>query len=562
MGKASMSLLVTTMLGFLVLCGPAWGSDPNLVAHWKFDETSGTTALDCVGDNNGTVHGATWTTGQVGGALEFDGLDDYVDVGNDPSLKPSLPVTLSAWIKLSGSGKFQRIVSTGEQVPTYYGVWLELLSTPHPSDKVHIGFGDGTGGASQAYRRSKFGASVLDTGRWYHVVGVVRGATDMDVYVDGVNDGGNYDGSGGSLAYSDGHSSIGYDDAPRFHFDGLIDDVRIYDRALSAEEIQELYLEGLSAYERAIIRIEDAAAKKEKVLEAIDKTLEKEEKACDDLEELLESGDYGDLKKGDIVTAKQRIHSAMQRQERSADALEGSIEKLYDALAALGWEPNLVSYWKFDEGSGTIAYDSVGSNHGTLFGDTVWTSSPIDGALSFDGDGDYVDCGNGASINNLTRFSVSLWFKADVIPSSSGDYFVSQRDLSSVVWTFILHGDFSGRVAGAVIADGSNAISTTDFIPNIGEWYHGAMTYDDLGDRKIRIYINGTEQSYLQHWPVSGTMASNPSVHVAIGNRIGGGRDFGGSIDEVMIFNRILSPEEIEQLYQDGLSKPGKGKGK
>jgi len=60
-------------------------------------------------------------------------------------------------------------------------------------------------------------------------------------------------------------------------------------------------------------------------------------------------------------------------------------------------DPNLVGWWKFDEGSGTIAYDSAGSNHGAIYG-AQWIASPIDGALSFDGVNDYVDCGTGPAI--------------------------------------------------------------------------------------------------------------------------------------------------------------------
>lgn len=90
----------------------------------------------------------------------------------------------------------------------------------------------------------------------------------------------------------------------------------------------------------AIIRLEEAIAEKRGVLAEIDAALEKELAAYDALKELLESGDYGDFNKGDIVKAKQRTHSAIQHEEQSKKVLEKSIEKLKDALAALGWEPS------------------------------------------------------------------------------------------------------------------------------------------------------------------------------------------------------------------------------
>ena len=94
-----------------------------------------------------------------------------------------------------------------------------------------------------------------------------------------------------------------------------------------------------SMYEIAIMKIEKAIIEKIKTLEKINAALEKEWAAYEAIEELLESGDYGDLKKGDIVTAMQEIHSAIQHQELSKKALQRSIEKLLYSLSALGYGP-------------------------------------------------------------------------------------------------------------------------------------------------------------------------------------------------------------------------------
>jgi len=89
----------------------------------------------------------------------------------------------------------------------------------------------------------------------------------------------------------------------------------------------------------AIMKIEKAIIEKIKAIERIDTALEQEWTAYDALEELLESGDYGDLKKGDIVTAIQEIHSAIQHQELSKKALQRSLEKLLYSLSTLGYGP-------------------------------------------------------------------------------------------------------------------------------------------------------------------------------------------------------------------------------
>ena len=80
----------------------------------------------------------------------------------------------------------------------------------------------------------------------------------------------------------------------------------------------------------------DAITGKSELLLEIEAALGREQAAYDAVGELLESGDYGELRKGDIVKARQMIHSAIQHEQQSKDFLEQSIEKLYDALEALG----------------------------------------------------------------------------------------------------------------------------------------------------------------------------------------------------------------------------------
>jgi subtilisin family serine protease len=212
------------------------------ISHWTLDEGAGTTAYDSAGDNDGTLYGdANWVDGQVGShALEFDGDGDYVDVGNDSSLKPPLPLTLSAWISFSQNGA--TIVSLDDWSSTYNGVVLDLNAASH----VSVSFGDGYGGGGPSHRRSKTGSAVLNADTWYHAAAVVRDATDMELYVNGVDDGGSYSGSGGSLAYSSGNASIATAHSAGIYFDGKIDDVRVYDRSLSAEEVWLLYQDGLN----------------------------------------------------------------------------------------------------------------------------------------------------------------------------------------------------------------------------------------------------------------------------------------------------------------------------
>jgi len=72
--------------------------EPDFIGWWKFDEGEGNIAYDSAGNNHGTIYGAQWTTGQINGALDFDGVDDYVEIADDDSLTPSSEITISFWI--------------------------------------------------------------------------------------------------------------------------------------------------------------------------------------------------------------------------------------------------------------------------------------------------------------------------------------------------------------------------------------------------------------------------------------------------------------------------------
>jgi alpha-tubulin suppressor-like RCC1 family protein len=208
------------------------------VGNWRLDEGSGTTALDSgtAGITGTLTNSPGYTTGWFGNALNFNGTSSYVSLNNASStnpLKPSLPVTVSAWIKLATSTGIQTIFSSDSFNNPYYGYDMKITSGALSCD-----YGSGTN-AGPAYRRSKNGTTILTAGQWYHVVAVIQSATSMNLYVNGVDDGGSYNGTGGAMVYSSAPSKIGTDTSVNY-FNGVIDDVRVYGRALSATEVQVL----------------------------------------------------------------------------------------------------------------------------------------------------------------------------------------------------------------------------------------------------------------------------------------------------------------------------------
>ena len=126
--------------------------------------------------------------GHLGQALTFNGSTSYVDVGDVLNFS-TLPITVSTWIKIAqNAGNFPAIVTTDAHQAAsdaHSGAYLVL----NADGTISINYGDNTACGSTG-RRTKNGSTALSIGQWYHVVGVIRGATDMSIYINGNDDGG------------------------------------------------------------------------------------------------------------------------------------------------------------------------------------------------------------------------------------------------------------------------------------------------------------------------------------------------------------------------------------
>ena len=198
-------------------------AEVGLVGHWKLDETFGTTAADSSGlGNNGTLTnmaGSEWTTGIVDGALDFDGLNDYVNYTGG-SLNITDEITVSAWVWHDAF-----IISNVER---YVTVVPEIAVIRKDSnDQLH--FYIKTGGTLK-----HLWSDVLTEGQWQHIAGTWDGTTQRLYFngaeIDSQAPGGVLDGTVSSVSLSASGGTL----------NGLLDDVRIYNRALSPEEVAAL----------------------------------------------------------------------------------------------------------------------------------------------------------------------------------------------------------------------------------------------------------------------------------------------------------------------------------
>jgi len=214
--------------------------DANTVALWHFDEGSGTTVSDGGGnDNDGTIHGATWTTGISGSALSYDGVNDYVEVPYSSTFYPQ-NISIELWVNIHG---IQNSVSS---YGSYYTVIISTSTRGTGSYSFYLN--ENRIIDFNIYDVSSYSTittSPLSFNRWYYLVGTYDGST-MSLYLNGsligtkdrtypiVDTGNNLMIGNADHSFANGTSL----DSP---FLGVIDEIRIWNASLNAQEIAEYY---------------------------------------------------------------------------------------------------------------------------------------------------------------------------------------------------------------------------------------------------------------------------------------------------------------------------------
>ncbi len=222
--------------------GPVWSftvrpviakTDPSLVGWWTLDDESSNAAVDHSGwDNYGTVYGSpAWTEGYFGDALTFDGIDDYVDCGDDASLNSVDSVTVAAWTKLGRTGGDRKIGSNQNNATGGYKLGV------FTNDKVE--FEVRTAANQAVLNRAVEGGTVLEADVWYHVAGVYNKGQHIRTYVNGKLD--RELGTSEVAGISTGTFKLGRESySSAYWWLGALDDVRVYNRVLSKEEIAQI----------------------------------------------------------------------------------------------------------------------------------------------------------------------------------------------------------------------------------------------------------------------------------------------------------------------------------
>ena len=211
-------------------------SDLGLVGYWSFDEGSGSIAYDSSSNgNHGTINGASWTSGISGNALMYDGIDDYVLVPDSDSISiGNQDLTISVWIKPLYNNTVNHVILSKVQGAHNKEYWLNF----EPINKIRYGIENWYDDSN--YVTTTTSPVILDS--WQHIA-VTFNADSFatEIYHNGIVQ--NSIGSIDELPQMlDDDLTIGiYGGIMKDGFDGLIDEIRIYNRALNPSEIYELY---------------------------------------------------------------------------------------------------------------------------------------------------------------------------------------------------------------------------------------------------------------------------------------------------------------------------------
>lgn len=224
--------MITILSSGVISQGPPMTvSSTGLAGYWKFDEGSAANAADSSGNaNNGVLtnmnSSADWVAGKLGSALNFDGEDDYISISGSPSLNITNAITVAMWIKPAVSSL------------NFHSGWNFFIYHRNPL-KYEIGYSDVDGPHFKPYNDAGIGFDFsavvpLSAGIWYHVA-MVRTNTILSIYINGMLSASRNDFTGNLRSTSD-ELRIGGDGGSG-GFQGVIDDVRIYSRALTPQEI-------------------------------------------------------------------------------------------------------------------------------------------------------------------------------------------------------------------------------------------------------------------------------------------------------------------------------------
>jgi len=545
--------------------GPSAYSDAVLaddpVGYWRLGEPSGTTANDSAGDNAGTYQGSAQLgvdslvpADPVNAAVQLDGVNDRVGIENAPELTPTGQVSVEAWIK-------------PDQVPSsgFRGIVVKPETFALQLNNGRLEF---TVVQNGVRRRAQAPPGTVVAGQTYHVVGTYDGA-HVRLYLNGAP-AASLPLTGGIGPDANGELSIGsWDDAQEFA-DATVDEVALYDEALTAAEVEDHYDVGseppddpdptvaaptnLTAMPASQTRVElrwddNADNETEHVIER------DSDAAFGSPDEILQGEGATAYSDTGLTPGTQYFYRVKARNvgndsdwsnvaSASTPSMPPPVEDGYGQVV-LGDGP--VSHWRLGESTGTIAVDQRAINPGSyvngpaLGAPGLLPAEGSDTAVGFDGTDDYMAVSSSASLGIASPLTIEAWIDPAALPEAG--------EVATVV---AKSGSYGLRLEGPQLAFDLVQLGVPQTLAApagaivAGKSQHIVATFD--GSQR-QLYVDGVEVAEAAL--AGGATASAGGLFV--GSSGGLSNFFAGTIDEVAVYSKSLGADRVMVHQEEGV---------
>jgi hypothetical protein len=508
---------------------PPCATKPSGIVSWWKAESN---ALDEVDSNNGTIVGnVTYVSGKVGRTFRFDGLSSGVSLGNPTNLQLQ-NFTVEAWARRADANR-AAVAPYDNGAFLHYGLQGYVFA-PHNDGRLLLGKVGSTAVYSSVLRMS-------DTN--FHHVAVTKNGSTVVFYLDGVAESvGPYD-PGFVFNTPVAIGARGGDMAAGLI--GDIDELTVYDRALTSNEIQAIYNAGdlgkcpvppqivVQPQNRMVFVGEEATFAVTALGEPL--TYQWRFNAAD-----IPGATNGSFTLPNAQMTNAGFYSVLVSNFAGSALSSNAQLSVFPAPPCTPPLTGLISWWRGESN----ALDSIGANHGALTNQATYERGKAGAGFAFDGLGDAVHLGNPPALQ-LQDFTMEAWIKRASVSKATGDPGYTQGAI-------LYYG--SGGYGLAVLDDGRLSLAKVGF-----SQINSTLSVTDTSFHHVAVCKSGSSVTFYVDGTAQIASPYNPGftfgTAVAIGAR---GSDlaagFLGTIDEVGVYNRALTTNEVQAIYNAGPS--------
>ena len=557
----------------------AYSPTTTLTGHWEFNSSLN----DSAGSNTATVGGSTnYAAGQIGNAISLSGSSNYVSI---PYAAQPSAYTISAWIKINASGAMN-VVSRGNSDGVSFADQLRINSSGKFEHYVY------DGGV-----HTVTGTTTVQTNTWYFVSISATNNGQMHLYVNGTEEGTPQ--NVGVLWRGGDRFNVGYGVSGFGYLNGLVDDLRIYDHALTSTDISAIY--GNTDKPTVSITATDATASEQTTDPGtfliqrgntngnlvVNYTIGGAGTNSSDYSSIAGSITISSGSSAVVITVSPIDDATVEGNETVTLTLATNNSNFTAAPGTLGAAtvtivdndstsapPN--GRWPFEDellytnaghefGMSDFAGSNNGTNQGTPFfegtiasypwwyGPATYATGHSGRAVSLDGLDDDITI---PYANDATAYTIAAWINPDNTrstgtPTSASILARTDASLPNLNGTGQVSEQIRINSSGKLehyTYDGTGHTVTGTTTVTAGNWYFVAITATSNGT--MRLYVNGTEENSLGLGnPVSIGNLWTGGDRFNIGANMGGMLSFKGLVDDLQVYDSPLSATQISALY-------------